>query len=313
VAKKLAFYLEQECVNIEIIGFIEDANKVKELSYYPIYDEMKNVVEVSRQMQVSEIFSTICPEQNKSIYSLMLEAEAGLIRFRIVPDFSFFIQKPFYIDYLRNLPVLSLRREPLDDLTSLLKKKIIDIVISSIVSVFVLSWLIPILGALIYLDSPGPIFFSQVRTGRNNRNFRCLKFRSMKINDDSDNVQATHNDSRVTRIGKFIRRTSLDEFPQFINVLRGEMSVVGPRPHMIKHTEIYSKVVNEYMIRQFLKPGITGWAQINGFRGEITNKEQIMQRVQYDLWYLENWSVWLDIKILFLTVFKILKGEANVY
>ena len=135
----------------------------------------------------------------------------------------------------------------------------------------------------------------------------------MKHNKDADLKQATVNDARVTAIGKFIRRTSLDEFPQFINVFRGEMSLVGPRPHMLKHTNDYSKIVDEYMIRQFLKPGITGWAQINGYRGEITNPEQIKMRVDKDLWYLENWNLWLDIQILFQTVYYVFKGDENAF
>jgi putative colanic acid biosynthesis UDP-glucose lipid carrier transferase len=135
----------------------------------------------------------------------------------------------------------------------------------------------------------------------------------MKANKDADLKQATHNDNRVTRIGKFLRKTSLDEFPQFINVFRGEMSLVGPRPHMIKHTSDYSQVVDDYMVRQFIKPGITGWAQINGYRGEITNPEQIKMRVNKDLWYLENWTLWLDIQILFLTVYYIFRGDKNAF
>ena len=129
------------------------------------------------------------------------------------------------------------------------------------------------------------------------------------MNKESDSKQATRGDARITRIGKFLRKTSLDEFPQFVNVFKGEMSLVGPRPHMVKHTSDYSKIVDQYMIRQFLKPGITGWAQINGYRGEITENEQIINRVNEDLWYLENWNIWLDIRILFLTVYKVFKDE----
>ena len=135
----------------------------------------------------------------------------------------------------------------------------------------------------------------------------------MRINKDADDKQATKNDARVTRIGKFIRKTSLDEFPQFINVLKGEMSLVGPRPHMIKHTSDYSKIVDNFMIRQFLKPGITGWAQVNGHRGEIKDSEAIRMRVHNDLWYLENWNIWLDIRIIFLTIYKVMKGDENTF
>ena len=135
----------------------------------------------------------------------------------------------------------------------------------------------------------------------------------MRINPDAETKQATKFDQRVTRVGKFLRKTSLDEFPQFINVLKGEMSLVGPRPHMVKHTSDYSKIVDNFMIRQFLKPGITGWAQINGFRGQITDNQQLKSRVTSDLWYLENWTIWLDIRILFLTIYKIVKGDENAF
>jgi putative colanic acid biosynthesis UDP-glucose lipid carrier transferase len=135
----------------------------------------------------------------------------------------------------------------------------------------------------------------------------------MRVNDHAHLVQATRDDARITRIGRFLRRTSLDEFPQFLNVLMGDMSIVGPRPHMLKHTADYSKIIDEYMIRQFLKPGITGWAQVNGFRGETKTLDQMKKRVEYDLWYMENWSLWLDIKIMFLTVFNTIKGEENAF
>jgi putative colanic acid biosynthesis UDP-glucose lipid carrier transferase len=155
--------------------------------------------------------------------------------------------------------------------------------------------------------------FKQIRTGKNNKPFYCYKFRSKRINKDADTKQATKNDSRVTRIGRFIRVTSLDEFPQFLNVLKGEMSLVCPRPNMVKHTNDFSKMVDHNMIRQFLKPGITGWAQVNGYRGEIFNDEQIIMRVRNDLCYLENWTIWLVIRILFLTVYNVIKGEKNAY
>jgi putative colanic acid biosynthesis UDP-glucose lipid carrier transferase len=135
----------------------------------------------------------------------------------------------------------------------------------------------------------------------------------MKSNKEANLKQATLNDERITKLGRFLRKSSLDEFPQFINVFRGEMSLVGPRPHMVKHTNDYSQVVDDYMVRQFIKPGITGWAQINGYRGEITNPVQIQMRVNKDLWYLENWTLWLDIQILFLTVYYVIKGDENAY
>lgn len=312
-ALKLSSYFEQESINTNLIGFVEDEKNIKELTHYPVLSDIKNLIQVAKDYDVQEIFSTITPEQNSYIYELITQAENECIRFKVVPNLSHFFNKPVVVDFIRDLPVLSLRSEPLDDVGNKLKKRILDIVVSGLVIIFILSWLIPIVALLILLESRGSIFFAQKRTGKNNLPFNCLKFRSMKPNKDSDLKQATKNDMRITRVGKFLRKTSLDEFPQFINVFKGEMSLVGPRPHMLKHTDDYSQIVDQYMIRHFLKPGITGWAQINGFRGEITEPKQIKLRVQNDLWYLENWSIWLDIKILFLTVYTIIKGDKQAY
>ncbi len=312
-AKKLAKYFEEDGINTQLVGFIEDDSNIHELSHYPVLSGIKGTLDIAKEMDVQEIFSTITPEQNNDIYNLMYLAEKECIRFKIVPNLSVFITRDVHIEFFGDLPILSLRSEPLDDVGNRLKKRILDIVVSLFVLVFILSWVIPILALLIFLESGESVFFKQLRTGKNKKPFFCLKFRSMKQNKDADLMQATENDTRVTTIGKFIRRTSIDEFPQFINVIKGEMSLVGPRPHMLKHTNDYSKIVDEYMIRQFLKPGITGWAQINGYRGEITNPEQIRMRVDKDLWYLENWNLWLDIQILFLTVYYVIRGDKNAY
>lgn len=312
-SKKLATYLEQDGYNTEILGFTESEQNVKELSHYPIISDIDLSVEVAKQHNVDEIFSTITPEQDHRLYDLMTQADHECIRFRIVPDFSVFIKGPFYVSYFKDMPILMLRNESIDDFNNSTKKRIFDIIVSSLVIVFILSWLIPLVSLLILLESPGPIFFSQLRTGKNKKSFPCYKFRSMYVNKESDSKQATKNDKRITKIGKLLRRTSIDEFPQFINVLIGNMSIVGPRPHMVKHTDEYSKIVESYMVRHFSKPGITGWAQINGYRGEISETSQISNRIQYDIWYLENWSLLLDVKILFLTVFNILKGEEKAF
>jgi putative colanic acid biosysnthesis UDP-glucose lipid carrier transferase len=312
-AKKLAKYFEEEGLNTQLIGFIEDDKNVHELSHYPIMTDISKALQVAKEFDVAEIYSTITPEQNKDIYELMYQSEKECIRFKIVPNLSVFITRDVHIEYFGELPILSLRSEPLDDVGNRIKKRVLDIIISFFVIVFILSWLIPVIGLLILLESGGPVFFAQLRTGKNKNPFYCYKFRSMRKNNDADLKQATATDSRVTKVGKFIRRTSLDEFPQFINVFKGNMSLVGPRPHMIKHTDDYSKIVDEYMVRQFIKPGITGWAQLNGYRGEITNPEQIKMRINKDLWYLENWSLWLDIQILFLTIYFVFKENKNVF
>jgi putative colanic acid biosysnthesis UDP-glucose lipid carrier transferase len=312
-AKKLASYLEQEPIKTEIVGFCEEEENVNELSIYPIVGAIGDAIRASKEREVTEIFSTIAPEQLSGIYKLINEADQACIRFRIVPDFNHFIRKPVHLDYLKDIPVLSLRKEPLDDVGNRIKKRLFDLAISSLVTIFILSWLIPIVALLIWLDSRGPIFFIQQRSGKNGKTFNCIKFRSMKVNTESNEKQATKNDKRITMLGSFLRKSNLDEMPQFINVLMSDMSIVGPRPHMLKHTDDYSKLLNRYMVRHFLKPGITGWAQIHGYRGEIKHMQDINNRVEYDLWYLENWSVWLDTRIILLTAFNMAKGEKNAY
>ena len=192
-------------------------------------------------------------------------------------------------------------------------KRTFDLIFSCFVLFFILSWLYPLLAILIKLDSRGPVIFKQHRSGRDNKSFWCYKFRSMRVNSDCHHRQASRNDDRITALGRFLRRTSLDEFPQFINVLIGNMSVVGPRPHMLKHTEQYRHVIKNYMVRHYSKPGITGWAQINGYRGETLQTEAMEQRVEHDIWYLENWSVYLDIKIILRTISQVLLGHINAY
>jgi putative colanic acid biosysnthesis UDP-glucose lipid carrier transferase len=312
LSKKLVSYLSEDGIN-EIVGFCEEYQNIHELSNYPILSGVADTLDVCKKYGVNEIYSTIAPEHNPGLYRMIQQAEDNCIRFRIVPDLGFFIKKQMYIDYLKEIPIISLRREPLEEWGNRISKRIFDIVVSTFVVVFILSWLIPIISLLVFLESGGPVFFIQLRTGKNNRSFPCLKFRSMQQNKMANTEQASRNDIRVTRIGRFLRRTSLDEMPQFINVLKGDMSVAGPRPHMLKHTDEYSKLIGQYMVRQFVKPGITGWAQVNGFRGETKNILQMQRRVEHDLWYLENWNLFLDIKIFFMTIVNVIRGERNAF
>ena len=192
-------------------------------------------------------------------------------------------------------------------------KRIFDIVFSLL---FLCTLFIPILlivTIVTELTMPGPVFFRQKRTGLNGKEFTCLKFRSMKVNAQADSLQATKGDSRVTRWGEIMRHTSLDELPQFINVLLGDMSVVGPRPHMLKHTEEYSQLIDKYMVRHYVKPGITGWSQVTGFRGETQTLDQMEGRVKGDIWYIEHWNFWLDLLIIFKTVANVFKGDEEAY
>ncbi|MEP5935089.1 MAG: exopolysaccharide biosynthesis polyprenyl glycosylphosphotransferase, partial [Winogradskyella arenosi] len=215
-----------------------------------------------------------------------------------------------YYDYI---PVLTLRNIPLEDSVNTFIKRGFDILFSSLVIILILSWLTPIIAILIKLESRGTVFFKQTRNGFNYKEFDCYKFRSMMPNKDAHANQATRGDQRVTKVGKFIRKTSIDELPQFFNVLFGDMSVVGPRPHMVSHTTLYAKKIDKFMVRHFVKPGITGLAQTSGFRGEVETDKDIIGRVRYDIFYIENWSLLLDIKIIIQTFVNAVKGEDKAY
>jgi len=282
---------------------------------YPVLGRIADCISYAINHSVTEIYSTISPKENKDIRLIAEAAEKHFIRFRFIPDLRRYLPRDAHIeDYIDEaMPIVSLRTEPLASLSGRIIKRAFDIVFSIIVIVFLLSWLVPLIGLLIKLTSPGPVFFMQLRTGKYNKPFYCYKFRSLKVNDAADSRQVTRNDDRYTSIGKFLRKTNLDELPQFFNVLLGQMSVVGARPHMLKHTEDFSRLHPEYMIRHFIKPGITGWAQVNGYRGEITANEQLIKRVEHDLWYLEHWSLWLDIRIICRTATSMFGTCENAY
>lgn len=313
VGKKLAAHFSNNSRNIMIEGYFEDQRNVKELSLYPVIGSFDECLKYAISHRVSEIYCTIAPERNTMIYDLAQVAEKNMIRFKFVPDFRLFVNRSIHFDFIEDIPILSLRQEPLQDMAGRIKKRLFDIVFSIFVTFFILSWLIPLMAILIKIDSRGPVFFVQLRSGINNKPFRCFKFRSLKVNNESDSRQVSANDNRFTRLGKFLRKTNLDEMPQFLNVLMGDMSIVGPRPHMLKHTDEYSQLIGEYMIRQFLKPGITGWAQVNGYRGETKQVYLMHKRVEHDLWYMEHWSLWLDIRIIFLTIVNAIRGEKNAF
>lgn len=212
-----------------------------------------------------------------------------------------------------NMPILNLRYEPLSKVENRFLKRLFDIMLSGIFLVTIFPVIYLIVGTIIKLTSPGPIFFKQMRTGLNGREFKCYKFRSMRVNDEADKKQATADDPRKTKFGNFLRRSNIDELPQFINVFKGEMSIVGPRPHMLAHTETYARLIDKYMVRHFIKPGVTGWAQTHGFRGETKELSQMEGRVQSDIWYMEHWTLLLDLYIIYKTIANVIVGEKNAY
>ncbi len=262
-----------------------------------------------RNNRVDEIFCTLPGVSKEHVNILMHEADRNLTRFRLVPDYQEYFPGTVNIEMIDNIPVMTGRKEPLENIRNAASKRVFDIGFSILVIVLLISWLMPLLGLLIKLESKGPVLFRQLRSGRSNQPFYCLKFRSMTVNDHADSLQATKDDKRITRLGAFMRKTSLDELPQFFNVLVGHMSIVGPRPHMLKHTEQYAALIDQFMVRHFLKPGITGWAQVSGLRGETRTTNDMAKRVEADVFYLEHWSFLLDMKIIFLTIWGIFKGD----
>ena len=240
-------------------------------------------------------------------------ADEHYIKVKVIPSESLQMEKNLSFSKYGEFLVINVNEIPLDNTFNRIAKRAFDIVFSSLVTVFILSWMIPLVGILIKLESRGPVFFMQDRNGENNKVFKCIKFRSMTPNPFSDTVQAQRNDPRVTRIGSFLRRFSLDEMPQFLNVLMGEMSIVGPRPHPVPMNQMFKQLIEKYNTRHKIKPGITGLAQIMGYRGEIERPFQIRSRVRLDYFYIQNWSFWLDLTIVLNTIYNLIFDRENAY
>jgi undecaprenyl-phosphate galactose phosphotransferase/putative colanic acid biosynthesis UDP-glucose lipid carrier transferase len=313
---KIAEILAQDLTfGYRVMGFFDNQKVNDPLLSTPILGKLDCIQNYIINQKVDEMYVALHIDDIMVINQLTELCEHYMVRIKFIPDFQLYTKsRKVEIDFYENLPVLVFRREPLEVTLNRLVKKIFDVVFSLCVIVFIFPWLFPILFILIKLDSPGPIFFMQERSGRDNKAFWCIKFRTMRTDKRFDaSQQATVGDSRITKMGSFMRKTNLDELPQFFNVLIGNMSVVGPRPHMLKHTEQYCELINDYLVRHYAKPGITGWAQVNGLRGETKELIDMKNRVESDIWYIENWIFFLDIKIIYRTVFNIFKGEENAY
>ena len=312
VAKGLHdYFFSDDILGIKLLGIFSDKKLIFKTDIS--IESIDRIKDFSIENEIDEIYYTLPLTNTEDIQDLVDFADQNLIRFKVIPDFRGFPLRRVNIDFFDNVPVLSFRKEPLKDSISRFLKRLFDIIFSLLVLFFILSWMYPLIGLLIKLFSKGPILFKQKRSGLDNKEFWCYKFRSMSQNVDADDKQATKADVRITTIGRFLRKSSLDEFPQFINVLKGDMSIVGPRPHMLKHTEQYSELIKKYMVRQLVKPGITGAAQIRGYRGETKEIEQMEGRVKWDVWYIENWTFFLDINIIFRTVLNFIKGDEKAY
>lgn len=262
--------------------------------------------------ELHQLYCTL-PATRSEGAPLMRACENHLVRFHVIPSELSYMHHRMNFEVINNVPVLGMRNEPLEFVGNRMVKRMFDLVCSGIFLCTLFPIIYIIIGIAIKASSPGPVFFKQKRSGQNGREFWCYKFRSMKVNAQADSLQATQHDPRKTRIGEFIRHTNIDELPQFINVFKGEMSMVGPRPHMLKHTEEYSQLIDKYMVRHFAKPGITGWAQVTGFRGETRELWQMEGRVQKDIWYIEHWTFALDLYIMYKTFANVIAGEKEAY
>ncbi|TDQ10002.1 undecaprenyl-phosphate glucose phosphotransferase [Pedobacter metabolipauper] len=312
-AVRISNYLQKQR-NLNFYGFIGDDESIYSENGGVVSEVVTQRFVEAIEYGVQDVYVAIAPQRMADVKALIAEADRQCLRLKFIPDLGGTLGSPYTIDYLGGeFPIITLRNEPLEMMGNRFKKRAFDVLFSGIVILFVLSWLYPIIAILIKIQSKGPVLFKQQRSGRNDEPFWCYKFRSMKLNNESNEKQATKYDDRITPVGRFLRRTSLDEMPQFFNVFFGSMSVVGPRPHMLKHTEQYKEIISHFMVRHFLKPGITGWAQVNGYRGETKEKADMENRVKCDIYYLENWTGMLDVKIVFMTVINAVRGEENAF
>lgn len=296
------------------LGFFDKIENVKEVDPALIVGQFEGIERFVIEHQIDEMYVALHIDNIEIINELIRICEQNMVRIKFIPDFRLYTKaSKVEVTFYENTPVLMFRTEPLEFASNRVIKKIFDVFFSSLVILLIFPWLFPIIMIIIKLESPGPVFFKQERSGRDNKSFTCLKFRSMYVNGLAHNKQAEKGDRRITKFGAFIRKTSIDELPQFFNVFWGDMSVVGPRPHMVNLAKEYSDLINNYLVRQYAKPGITGWAQVNGFRGETKVLSDMENRVEFDIWYIENWSFLLDIKIIVKTVINIFRGEENAY
>ena len=313
VASELYKTMESDpSTGFNVKGYFADEprTKVTEKNYLGKPEEAIAYIEDNNLHQV---YCILPSSQNDLINRIMQTCAQNLVRYNHIPDAFNYQRHTMAFSLMDGTPVFSLHNEPLSLTGNRIIKRSFDFIVSSLFLVTIFPFVYIIFGSLIKMSSPGPIFFKQKRSGLNGKNFYCYKFRSMRVNVDSDKVQATKDDPRKTRIGEFMRRTSIDELPQFINVWLGDMSIVGPRPHMIMHTEQYSQLIASYMVRHFAKPGITGYAQVTGFRGETQELWQMEGRIKRDIWYIEHWSLALDLFIIWKTIYNAATGEENAY
>jgi len=333
-AKIIVYYLRKmliprvETINYILIGDQAIAREIR--NYYLLnpqlgyrfkghfeFDHSNELFEKIRSFsaihEVHEIFCCAASMSNESLKTLVDFGLNTLVKVKLVMDSSSTGSSPLQFEKYEKEPGISVAAISLDESSNQWIKRFFDLFFSVLFFVLILSWLLPIVALWIKLDSKGPVFFIQQRNGEGNKPFGCIKFRTMVVNHEADSKQAVKDDPRITRAGSFLRKSSIDELPQFLNVLKGNMSLIGPRPHPIQLNEKFSILISNLMSRHYVKPGITGLAQCMGYRGETQTLADMENRVRLDRYYIENWTFWLDIKIIFLTVISLLRGSDKAY
>lgn len=298
----------------EIAGYFDDAPNSKFPEECKYIGKPAMVTSFLKEHEdIQDVYCCLPSVRKNEILPIINHCIRNMVHFYSVPNVTNYLHHRMFFNMFGSVPYLSLYREPLSKVGNRLIKRLFDVCFSFLFLVTLFPFILIVVSIITKLTMPGPIFFRQLRSGINGKEFYCLKFRSMKVNDQADTLQATKDDPRKTKWGNIMRKTNIDEFPQFINVLLGQMSVVGPRPHMVKQTEDYSKVINEYMVRHYMKPGITGWSQVTGYRGETKELSQMEKRVDHDIWYMEHWSFGLDLYIIYKTIANVFLGDKNAY
>jgi putative colanic acid biosynthesis UDP-glucose lipid carrier transferase len=266
---------------------------------------------------IEEVIIALPIQASNEIDKIVKTCNKHAVRVHIIPDYFRFISKKYQISMIGNFPIITVRSEPLAEIHWQIAKRVFDLIVSILGIILILSWFIPLVFLLDLFLSPGPVFFVQDRVGAKDKIFKCYKFRTMHSGNKSTNqyIPTVENDPRITKLGKFLRKSNLDELPQLFNIVKGEMSLVGPRPHAVAYNEIYKEIVEEIKLRGWVKPGITGWAQIHGLRGDVPdfeeNKRRTAKRIEFDIWYIENWSFGLDLQIILSTIWQMIKGDTK--
>lgn len=309
-------YVKNRRYRYTLAGFVDDEVNTSLNGHY--LGKTEDIDKVIANHELDDIFVTLPITSEAQLEKIVTVSEREGKKVRIIPHFERFGSGRLQVDTLGSLQIINLRPLPLDITDNKIYKRIFDIIFSLLLIVLLFSWLFPIIAVLIKLGSKGPVFFKQERWGLNNKPIVCYKFRSMvatskDVDGQGNYQQARKGDPRITKIGRFLRKSNLDELPQFFNVLFGSMSVVGPRPHPVPLNMMSKDSIENYMLRHWVKPGITGWAQVNGYRGETRDSYLMQKRVESDVWYIENWTFWLDWQIILQTLVNMVKGEKNAF